>query len=54
VFLLGRCISLMAEADLVVFAPRWYDGRGTNVEHDVATFYGMPILDLDGLKDFEG
>ena len=40
---LGKSISLMGEADLVVFAPGWEDARGCRIEHQVARDYGIPI-----------
>ena len=40
---LGKSISLMGEADLVVFAPGWENARGCRIEHEVAKEYGIPI-----------
>ena len=40
---LGKSISLMGEADLVVFAPGWQNARGCRIEHEVAKDYGIPI-----------
>lgn len=40
---LGKSISLMGEADLVVFAPGWADARGCSIEHEVAMEYGIQI-----------
>lgn len=40
---LGKSISLMSDADLVVFAPGWENARGCKVEHQVAGYYGIPI-----------
>lgn len=40
---LGKSISLMSEADLVVFAPGWEDARGCRIEHEVAKEYGIQI-----------
>lgn len=40
---LGKSISLMSDADLVVFAPGWENARGCKVEHEVAKEYGIPI-----------
>ena len=40
---LGKSISLMGEADLVVFAPGWQNARGCSIEHEVARVYGIPI-----------
>lgn len=43
---LGRCVSLMAEADAVVFCNAWEDSRGCNVEYEVAMQYKIPIYYL--------
>lgn len=40
---LGKSISLMSEADLVVFAPGWENARGCRIEHEVAKEYGIQI-----------
>lgn len=40
---LGKSISLMGEADLVVFAPGWEKAHGCKVEHQVAMYYGIPV-----------
>ena len=36
---LGHCITLMHDADYVVFAPGWRESRGCKVEHTVAEVY---------------
>lgn len=43
---LGDSISLMATADLVVFAPGWRKARGCKIERMVAKEYQIPTLDL--------
>lgn len=40
---LGKSISLMSDADLVVFAPRWENARGCRIEHQVARDYGIQV-----------
>lgn len=40
---LGKSISLMSDADLVVFAPGWENARECKVEHQVAGYYGISI-----------
>ena len=40
---LGKSISLMSDADLVVFAPGWEDARGCRIEHQVARDYGIQV-----------
>ena len=40
---LGKSISLMSEADLVIFAPGWESARGCRIEHEVAKKYGIQI-----------
>lgn len=41
---LGRCVSLMADAEVVVFCDGWKDSRGCNVEHEVAMQYSIPQI----------
>lgn len=43
---LGDSISMMATADLVVFAPGWRKARGCKIERMVAKEYQIPTLDL--------
>lgn len=43
---LGDSISMMATADLVVFAPGWRKARGCKIERMVAKEYKIPTLDL--------
>lgn len=38
---LGKCISLMQEADIVLFSPKWATSVGCTIEHSIATKYGM-------------
>ena len=40
---LGKSISLISDADLVVFAPGWKNARGCRIEHEVAKEYGIQI-----------
>lgn len=40
---IGKSISLMGEADLVVFARGWEDARGCKIEHQVAKEYGIQV-----------
>ena len=43
---LGESLKLMGTADFVVFAPGWQDYRGCRIEHDAATQYGIPIVEV--------
>lgn len=45
---LGDSISLMDEADVVVFVPGWTKAKGCRIEHTVALTYGKEILHIDG------
>ena len=40
---LSKSISLMGEADLVVFTPGWETARRCRIEHQVARDYGIQI-----------
>ena len=43
---LGKCVSLMADTDVVAFCNGWVDSKGCNVEHEVADQYGIPCVYL--------
>ena len=43
---LGESLKLLGTADFVVFAPGWQDYRGCRIEHDAATQYGIPIVEV--------
>ena len=44
VWCLGESIKLMADADIVVFAPGWWDTRGCKIEYQVALEYAKRII----------
>ena len=39
--LLGEAIQIMADADVVIFAPGWEHARGCRIEERVATYYDL-------------
>ena len=41
---LGKSISLMSEADLIVFAPGWSNSRGCAIEYEVALEYHIDFI----------
>jgi hypothetical protein len=41
VYMLGRSIKLMAQADIVIFSSRYKKGKGCLVEEMVAKLYGI-------------
>lgn len=45
---LGRALVMMADADLVCFAPGWEQARGCCIENMAAHEYGKEILELFG------
>lgn len=45
VYMLGRSLKLMADADLVYFVKGWQYGRGCVIEHDVAIKYGLKFIE---------
>jgi len=47
--LLGRSISKMADADIVVFTEGWINAKGCKVEYQTAMEYLKPIINLHGL-----
>lgn len=45
--ILGMSLTMMAQADMVVFAPNWIVSRGCLMEHGAADAYGIEIMDMD-------
>ena len=41
---LGESIKLLAQADIVYFAPGWEDARGCKVEFQCAVAYNVPFF----------
>lgn len=51
VYCMGMSIQMLADADLVIFAPKWYQNRGCIIEHVVCKLYGKRYLELAQAKD---
>lgn len=51
--MLGMALELMSDADVVVFADGWEEGRGCRIEHECAVQYGYKVIDLSG-SQYEG
>lgn len=47
VAMLGHSVSLMYDADLVVFDEKWDKSPGCRVERFVCEEYGIPVFDID-------
>lgn len=48
---LGKSLELLSTADLVVFAPGWFNFNGCWIEHAVAERYGMKLGHIiEGIK----
>ncbi|MEG2379808.1 MAG: DUF4406 domain-containing protein [Bacilli bacterium] len=45
VYLLGKSIELMAEADVVYFCQGWEKAKGCVLEHECALAYGLEIIE---------
>lgn len=43
---LAKSIDLLADADVVYFAPGWEEARGCKIEHECAEAYGISIIDM--------
>ena len=41
---LGKSLELLADADVVYFAPGWEDARDCIIEHDCAIAYGFKSI----------
>ena len=50
-YFLGRALSMMSTADIVVFCDGWEQQRGCSIEHDCAVKYGIPCFEEHQLKD---
>lgn len=46
VWYLGKSVSALAEADLVVFHPNWREARGCIIEHMICALYNIPYVDV--------
>ena len=42
---LGKSLELMAEADVVYFAPGWEETRGCRIENQAAIEYGLDVIE---------
>lgn len=43
---LGKSISMMSEADFVIFDYNWRGARGCRIERQVCEFYGIPYYTI--------
>jgi hypothetical protein len=50
IYCLSESIKHLSKADIVVFSPNFYQGRGTMIEFEIASKYGKKILVLNDLK----
>lgn len=41
---LGESLKVMADADVVYFAPGWEDARGCKIEYQAALAYGLNVI----------
>ena len=44
--IMSECVKTVMEADVCVFDEDWRCSKGCRVEHTVASFYGIKIIDL--------
>ena len=44
---LGKSIELLSQAKLAVFVNDWQEARGCIIEHQAATAYGIPVLQIN-------
>lgn len=52
VFCLAQSIDAMSRCDVVLFRPGWQNARGCQMEHEIATEYGLDILYEDNEGNF--
>lgn len=43
-WMLGKSIELLAQADVVYFCDGWEYARGCKIEHDAAVAYGLDVI----------
>ena len=43
-WMLGKSIELLSQADVVYFCDGWEHARGCKIEHDAAVEYGLDII----------
>lgn len=46
-YLLGKSLEKMSEADLVIFSKNWKKGRGCRIEHQCAVSYNIPYIEME-------
>lgn len=51
---LGRSVTLLSTADLVIFHPAWREARGCIIEHMICAMYNIPYIDISMKYDFDG
>lgn len=51
-YCLAQSIDAMSRCDVVLFRPGWENARGCQIEHTVATEYGLEILYEDNAGKF--
>lgn len=49
---LAHSITLMTDADLVVFVPGWMKATGCRIEHEICSSYGIPYKELSSTGRF--
>lgn len=43
-WLLGKALQILSEADVVYFAEGWENARGCRIEHECAVSYGIGVV----------
>lgn len=46
-YLLGKSLEKMSEADLIIFSEDWEEGRGCRIEHQCAIDYNIPYIEME-------
>lgn len=54
IYCLAQSIEAMSRCDIVLFRPGWQNARGCQMEHEVATEYGLEIMYEDNEGNFYG
>ncbi len=46
-YYLSQDVLMMDKADLIAFSPNWKSAKGCRVEHELATEYGLNMIEVE-------
>ena len=51
--ILGSCVRMVMESDIILLARGWWDSKGCNVEKSTAETYGKQIWEIDQFDEIK-